>query len=102
MIAAVTDLQGRITGAHRTWLDPSGRDNRGRSSYPALTVRRQSSGFSLFGEAALTAFLYGYGGFDRPRRPLAPIRVAGSVVCASVSITAEREGGTDLPGCLAV
>ena len=29
------------------------------------------------------------------------IRVAGSVVCASVSITAEREGGTDLPGGLA-
>jgi hypothetical protein len=25
MIAAVTDLDGRITGAHRTWLDPSGR-----------------------------------------------------------------------------
>jgi len=24
MIAAVTDLEGRITGAHRTWLDPSG------------------------------------------------------------------------------
>ncbi len=24
MIAAVTDLQGRQTGAHRTWLDPSG------------------------------------------------------------------------------
>jgi hypothetical protein len=24
MIAAVTDLQGHITGAHRTWLDPSG------------------------------------------------------------------------------
>jgi hypothetical protein len=26
MIAAVTDLQGHITGVHRTWLDPSGRD----------------------------------------------------------------------------
>jgi hypothetical protein len=26
MIAAVTDVKGRITGAHRTWLDPSGRD----------------------------------------------------------------------------
>jgi hypothetical protein len=26
MIAAVTDLNGRITGVHRTWLDPSGRD----------------------------------------------------------------------------
>jgi hypothetical protein len=26
MIAAVTDLQGRITGAHRTWLDPNGFD----------------------------------------------------------------------------
>ncbi len=26
MVAAVTDLGGRITGAHRTWLDRSGRD----------------------------------------------------------------------------
>jgi Toprim domain len=26
LIAAVTDLAGTITGAHRTWLDPSGRD----------------------------------------------------------------------------
>lgn len=26
MIAAVTDLQGRITGAHRTWLDPRRHD----------------------------------------------------------------------------
>ena len=26
LIAAVTDLDGTITGAHRTWLDPSGRD----------------------------------------------------------------------------
>ncbi|MGO3934213.1 DUF7146 domain-containing protein [Rhodopseudomonas pseudopalustris] len=26
LIAAVTDLEGRITGVHRTWLDPSGRD----------------------------------------------------------------------------
>jgi hypothetical protein len=25
MIARVTDLDGRITGAHRTWLDPAGR-----------------------------------------------------------------------------
>lgn len=26
MIAAVTDLDGKITGAHRTWLDPQRRD----------------------------------------------------------------------------
>lgn len=26
MIASVTDLDGNLTGAHRTWLDPSGRD----------------------------------------------------------------------------
>ncbi len=26
MIAAVTNLDGKITGAHRTWLDPSGND----------------------------------------------------------------------------
>ena len=26
MIAAVADFGGKITGAHRTWLDPSGED----------------------------------------------------------------------------
>ncbi|WP_246719876.1 toprim domain-containing protein [Methylocystis sp. H62] len=26
MIAAVTDFDGKLTGAHRTWLDPSGHD----------------------------------------------------------------------------
>ncbi len=26
MIAAVTDFDGKLTGAHRTWLDPSGED----------------------------------------------------------------------------
>ena len=26
MITAVTDRAGKITGAHRTWLDPSGKD----------------------------------------------------------------------------
>ncbi|MDP2375272.1 toprim domain-containing protein [Reyranella sp.] len=32
LIAAVTDLGGRITGAHRTWLDRSGRDKAPLSS----------------------------------------------------------------------
>ena len=35
MIGAVTDLEGRITGAHRTWLDPSGTDKA-----PVETPRR--------------------------------------------------------------
>lgn len=35
MIAAVTGLDGKITGAHRTWLDPSGRDKA-----PVETPRR--------------------------------------------------------------
>jgi hypothetical protein len=35
MIAAVTDLQGCVTGAHRTWLDTSGRDKA-----PVETPRR--------------------------------------------------------------
>jgi hypothetical protein len=35
LIAAVTDLSGAITGAHRTWLDPSGRDKA-----PVETPRR--------------------------------------------------------------
>jgi hypothetical protein len=35
MIAAVTDLDGRVTGAHRTWLDRSGLDKA-----PVATPRR--------------------------------------------------------------
>jgi hypothetical protein len=35
VIAAVTDLSGTITGVHRTWLDPSGRDKA-----PIATPRR--------------------------------------------------------------
>ncbi len=35
LIAAVTDLDGRITGVHRTWLDPSG-----RAKAPIDTPRR--------------------------------------------------------------
>jgi hypothetical protein len=35
LIAAVTDLAGTITGAHRTWLDPSGHDKA-----PVATPRR--------------------------------------------------------------
>ena len=35
LIAAVTDLAGAITGAHRTWLDPSGHDKA-----PVETPRR--------------------------------------------------------------
>jgi len=35
MIAAVTDLGGQTTGAHRTWLDPTGRDKA-----PVETPRR--------------------------------------------------------------
>lgn len=35
MIAAVTDLDGSVTGAHRTWLDPSGHDKA-----PVSTPRR--------------------------------------------------------------
>ncbi|PPD10132.1 MAG: DNA primase [Methylocystis sp.] len=35
MIAAVTDLDGKLTGAHRTWLDPSG-----HNKAPIETPRR--------------------------------------------------------------
>ncbi|MFZ5779545.1 MAG: DUF7146 domain-containing protein [Pseudomonadota bacterium] len=35
MVACVTDLDGRVTGVHRTWLDPSG-----RSKAPIDTPRR--------------------------------------------------------------
>ena len=35
LIAAVTDMSGRITGAHRTWLDPAG-----RGKAPVETPRR--------------------------------------------------------------
>jgi hypothetical protein len=40
MIAAVTDLDGRITGAHRTWLDPDGFDPLRLGKAPIDTPRR--------------------------------------------------------------
>ena len=40
MIARVTDLDGRITGAHRTWLDPDGFDAIRLGKAPIDTPRR--------------------------------------------------------------
>jgi hypothetical protein len=40
MIAAVTNLNGRITGAHRTWLDPGGSDPIRLGKAPIDTPRR--------------------------------------------------------------
>ncbi len=40
MIARVTDLHGRITGAHRTWLDPNGFDPIRLGKAPMDTPRR--------------------------------------------------------------
>ncbi|MFG1182620.1 DUF7146 domain-containing protein [Xanthobacter versatilis] len=41
MVAAVTDLRGRITGVHRTWLAPNGSDK------AALTTPRRAMGHLL-------------------------------------------------------
>ncbi|WP_024342638.1 DUF7146 domain-containing protein [Bradyrhizobium japonicum] len=40
MIACVTDLEGRITGVHRTWLDPDGFDRVRLGKAPIDTPRR--------------------------------------------------------------
>lgn len=40
MIARVTDLDGRITGVHRTWLDPDGFDRVRLGKAPVDTPRR--------------------------------------------------------------
>jgi Toprim domain len=40
MIARVTDLDGRITGVHRTWLDPAGFDRVRLGKAPIDTPRR--------------------------------------------------------------
>jgi hypothetical protein len=40
MIAAVTDLGGKLTGAHRTWLDPDGFDEATLGKAPIDTPRR--------------------------------------------------------------
>ncbi len=40
MVAAVTDLDGRITGAQRTWLDPTGFDPISLGKAPISTPRR--------------------------------------------------------------
>uniref|UniRef100_A0A9E8CRJ2 Toprim domain-containing protein n=1 Tax=Bosea sp. NBC_00436 TaxID=2969620 RepID=A0A9E8CRJ2_9HYPH len=40
MIAAVTDLSGKLTGAHRTWLDPDGFSETHLGRAPIATPRR--------------------------------------------------------------
>src|ERR1700733_12033533 len=40
MVAAVTDLKGKLTGAHRTWLDPDGFDPVRLGKAPIDTPRR--------------------------------------------------------------
>ena len=40
MIACVTDLDGRVTGVHRTWLDPDGFDRVRLGKAPVDTPRR--------------------------------------------------------------
>ncbi|MDF2113971.1 toprim domain-containing protein [Roseiarcaceae bacterium H3SJ34-1] len=40
MIAAVTDLSGKLTGAHRTWLDPDGFSEVNLGRAPIKTPRR--------------------------------------------------------------
>ena len=40
MIAAVTDLSGKLTGAHRTWLDPGGFSEANLGRAPIETPRR--------------------------------------------------------------
>ncbi|MCK1289259.1 toprim domain-containing protein [Bradyrhizobium sp. 30] len=40
MIGSVTDLEGRITGVHRTWLDPHGFDRKRLGKAPIDTPRR--------------------------------------------------------------
>jgi hypothetical protein len=43
MVARVTDLDGRITGAHRTWLDPDGFDLVCRSSISELMMNSRGT-----------------------------------------------------------
>jgi hypothetical protein len=50
MIACVTDLDGRITGVHRTWLDPHGLDRFRLGKAPIDTPRRAMG--DLLGNAA--------------------------------------------------
>ncbi|MGJ4927152.1 DUF7146 domain-containing protein [Bradyrhizobium sp. HKCCYLS2038] len=40
LIATVTDLEGHLTGVHRTWLDPDGFDDRRFGKAPIETPRR--------------------------------------------------------------
>jgi hypothetical protein len=49
MIAAVSDLDGNLTGAHRTWLDPEGSSEATLGKAPVDTPRRAMGG--LLGHA---------------------------------------------------
>jgi hypothetical protein len=51
MIAAVTDLKGHVTGAHRTWLDPSGRDKAPVDTHAARWATFSGTRFVSAGQA---------------------------------------------------
>ncbi|MGC5340734.1 DUF7146 domain-containing protein, partial [Escherichia coli] len=56
MVAAVTDLDGKITGAHRTWLDPAGFSETTLGKAPIDTPRR------AMGDLLGNAVRFGIGG----------------------------------------
>jgi len=90
MIAAVTDLRGCVTGAHRTWLDRSGLDKA-----PIETPRRALG--DLLGNAVRFGLAHDVMAVGEGIETMLSLRVVMPAMPMAAALSAAHLGAIDLP-----
>ena len=93
MIASVTDLQGRITGAHRTWLAPDG------SGKATVTAPRRAMG-NLLGHAVRFGVAENVLAVGEGIETMLSLRAALPGMPMAAALSAGHMGAFDLPPTL--
>jgi hypothetical protein len=93
MIASVTDLQGRITGAHRTWLAPDG------SGKAPVTAPRRAMG-NLLGHAVRFGVAENVLAVGEGIETMLSLRAALPGMPMAAALSAGHMGAFDLPPTL--
>src|SRR6185437_9267436 len=90
MIAAVTDLRGRVTGAHRTWLDRSGLDK------AAIETPRRALG-DLLGNAVRFGLANDVMAVGEGIETMLSLRVVMPAMPMAAALSATHLGAINLP-----
>lgn len=93
MIASVTDLQGRITGAHRTWLAPDG------SGKAEVTTPRRAMG-NLLGHAVRFGAVEDVLAVGEGIETMLSLRAALPGMPMAAALSAGHLGAVEFPGTL--